>query len=72
MLRLEGIQRAIEAVDREVARLAAHASVDDAARMGDFRRSWGELVDLLALGPPEAEPTGGLAAADPVPIGSVP
>jgi hypothetical protein len=49
----EGVREAIEQVDREVARLAAHASAEDAAGLGDFRRAWGRLVDLLVLGPPE-------------------
>jgi hypothetical protein len=72
MLRLEGLHRAVEAVDREVARLAAHASADDAARMSAFRTSWGNLVDLLALGPPGDGPTVGPPGADPHVTGSVP
>jgi hypothetical protein len=46
------VQEAVEAVDREVARLAAHTSVEDAPRLDGLRASWGRLVELLALGPP--------------------
>jgi hypothetical protein len=46
-----GVRSAIEAVDREMARLAGHASVEEAPRLDDLRASWGKLVELLALGP---------------------
>ena len=46
------VRRAVEAVDREVARLAGHTSVEEAPRLDGLRASWGKLVDLLALGPP--------------------
>jgi hypothetical protein len=45
-------QRAIEAVDREVARLAGHTSAEAAPSLDGLRTSWGILVELLALGPP--------------------
>jgi len=58
MLRPDVIHRAVESVDREVALLAAHASVADAAELEDFRRSWAKLVDLLELGTPADASTG--------------
>ena len=72
MLRLEGLHGAVEAVDREVALLAAHASVEDASRLDDFRTSWGRLVDLLALGPPASATTDGTAGTDPPTPRSIP
>lgn len=45
------VREAVEAVDREVARLAGHTSVEDAPALDRLRASWGRLVDLLALGP---------------------
>jgi hypothetical protein len=65
MLRLDVIHRAVEAVDREVARLAAHASLEDASRLDDFRTSWGRLVDVLELGPLVGSSTGGTGETDP-------
>ena len=47
----DGVRKAIEAVDREVARLAAHTSTDDAPTLNQLQTSWGTLVELLALGP---------------------
>ncbi len=58
MLRPDVIRKAVDRVDREVALLAAHASVEEASRLDDFRTSWGRLVDLLALGPRDDAPTG--------------
>jgi hypothetical protein len=58
MLRPDVIHRAVESVDREVALLAAHASVADAARLDDFRRAWARLVDILELGSPVDAATG--------------
>jgi hypothetical protein len=58
MLRPDVIHRAVESVDREVALLAAHASVAEAAQLDDFRRSWARLVDLLELGSPADASTG--------------
>jgi len=46
------VRKAIEAVDREVARLAGHTSAEAAPALDGLRASWGKLVDLLALGPP--------------------
>lgn len=48
----EDVRKAVEEVDREVARLAAHAPAENAAGLDDFRLAWGRLVDLLLLGPP--------------------
>lgn len=64
MLRPDVIHRAVESVDREVARLAAHASVADAAELDDFRSSWARLVDLLELGSPADGSTGGAGEPD--------
>jgi hypothetical protein len=47
----DGVRSAIEAMDREVSRLAAHASVNGAARLRDLLASWNTLIDLLELGP---------------------
>ena len=52
MLTTVGVQKAMEAVDREVARLAAHASTEDARGLDGLRSSWGRLVELLVLGSP--------------------
>jgi hypothetical protein len=46
------VRKAIEAVDREVARLAGHASAEAAPTLDGLRSSWGVLVDLLTVGPP--------------------
>ncbi len=51
MQTIPGVKKAIEAVDREVARLAAHASTEDAPELDALRSSWGRLVELLVLGP---------------------
>lgn len=51
MQTMPGVKKAIEAVDREVARLAAHASTEEAPDLDDLRSSWGRLVELLILGP---------------------
>ena len=51
MQTIPGVKKAIEAVDREVARLAAHASTEEAPELDDLRSSWGRLVELLVLGP---------------------
>jgi hypothetical protein len=48
------VREAVKAVDREVARLAGHTSVEDAPALDGLRASWGSLVDLLALGPAPA------------------
>ena len=72
MLRLDVIHKAVEAVDREVARLAAHASVEDAPQMNDFRQSWGRLVELLALGSPADASTGGTPELPPSGPRSIP
>ena len=72
MLHPDVIHRAIEAVDREVALLAAHASAAEASRLDDFRTSWGRLVDLLELGPPAVASTGGLAEMSPPSPRSIP
>jgi hypothetical protein len=71
MLRLDVIHRAVEAVDREVARLASHASVDEASRLDDFRKSWARLVELLELGPPVDDSTGSTGGMDPPLRGSI-
>jgi len=52
MQHANGVRKAIEAVDREVARLAGHASAEAAPALDGLRSSWGILVELLALGPP--------------------
>ena len=52
----DGVRKAIEAVDREVARLAAHTSTDDAPTLNQLQTSWGTLVELLALGPRPGQP----------------
>jgi hypothetical protein len=66
----DGVRRAVEAVDREVSRLAGHTSVEDAPSLNLLRSSWGKLVELLALGPlperracPHCGSVGALAAA---------
>ena len=46
-----GVRKAIEAVDREVARLAGHTSAEDAMSLNPLQTSWGTLVELLELGP---------------------
>jgi hypothetical protein len=51
MQTIPGVKKAIEAVDREVARLAAHASTEEAPDLDELRTSWGRLVELLVLGP---------------------
>jgi hypothetical protein len=71
MLRLDMIHRAVEAVDRDVARLLAHTSVADAPRMSDFQASWGKLLDLLAVGRPDDASTDGVEAIEPPPPRSV-
>lgn len=54
MLITDGVRRAVQDVDREVALLAGHASEDDAASLDPFRRAWGRLMDLMVFGkPPE-------------------
>jgi hypothetical protein len=71
MLRLDVIHRAVEAVDRDVARLLAHTSMADAPRMNDFQVSWGKLVELLALGPPPDASSDDMAATEPSPPRSI-
>jgi hypothetical protein len=51
MRTIPGVKKAIEAVDREVARLAAHTSTEEAPDLDDLQSSWGHLVELLVLGP---------------------
>lgn len=70
--RLDAIYRAVEAVDRQVARLVAHASVEEAARMVDFHASWGRLVDLLELGSPAEGSAESTAGAEPPADGGEP
>lgn len=54
MLITDGMRKAVQEVDREVALLAGHASEDDAATLDPFRQAWGRLMDLLVFGrPPE-------------------
>ena len=52
MQRANEVRKAIETVDREVAKLAGHTSAEAASALDGLRSSWGILVDLLALGPP--------------------
>jgi hypothetical protein len=47
-----GVPKAVEAVDREVAKLAGHTSVTDAPRLDGLRAAWGRLIELMTLGPP--------------------
>lgn len=47
----DGVRKAVEAVDREMSRLAGRSSVEDAPSLNLLRASWGQLVELLALGP---------------------
>jgi hypothetical protein len=50
----DGMRKAAEEVDREVALLAGHASEESAATLVPFRLAWGRLMDLLVLGRPPA------------------
>jgi len=52
MQHTDGVREAIGAVDREVTKLAAHASAEAAPALDGLRTSWGILVEILALGPP--------------------
>ena len=50
----EGVRRAVQEVDREVALLAGHTSEDGAASLAPFQQAWGRLMELMVLGrPPE-------------------
>jgi hypothetical protein len=48
----DGVRKAVQEVDREVAHLAGRASEETAASLAPFRQAWGRLMDLLVLGPP--------------------
>jgi hypothetical protein len=50
----DGIRTAVEAVDREVSRLAMleRAAVADGTALNGLRESWGTLLGLMAFRPP--------------------
>jgi hypothetical protein len=50
----DGIRSAVEAVDREVSRLAMleRAAVADGTALNGLRESWGTLLGLMAVHPP--------------------
>lgn len=51
MARTDGLRPIVEALDREMSRLAARADVDGADATA-LLSAWAELVELLALDPP--------------------
>jgi hypothetical protein len=54
MLITDGIRTAVEAVDREVSRLAMldRAAAADGSALNGLRESWGTLLGLMAFRPP--------------------
>ncbi len=47
----DGLRGFVEGVEHEVALLSKSASAEDSASVARLVRSWGRLVDFLALGP---------------------
>ncbi|HET7826080.1 MAG TPA: hypothetical protein VFK90_12145, partial [Anaeromyxobacter sp.] len=53
----DGLRTFVEGVERDMELVSRTASSQDAASVAKLVRSWGKLVDFLALGPaPELSP----------------